>query len=339
VLPESTDAPPVEAPPVEAPLADAPPAEPETGYLAPADYVAELVAELGDVSAVHGRLVLAHGAPRPAAWAQNVWYAPRRVAIASIGEAAKALRAIQRNWALYAFQNHRRAALIEARLPPLKPKPLVFPNPPPAAPLGSWTLLAPDLLLAASRCASPFVHGEAVFAEDREAPPNRAYLKLWEALTRLGRRPARGELCLDLGASPGGWTWVLLELGARVVAVDKAPLDPRIAARAQAQGKGRLTIRQESAFALDPRDIGRVDWLFCDVACYPARLLTLMQRWVAAGTCGTIVATIKFQGPTDLAAQRAFAAVPGARLMHLFHNKHELTWIWSARSAKEDSAK
>src|SRR5205814_6809884 len=126
-------------------------ADHETGYLAPADYVYELTAELGDVSAVHGRLVLAPGPPRPAAWAQNVWYAPQRITIASIGEAAKALRAIQRNWALYPFQLHRRAALIAAQLPPLKPKPLAFPAPPPAAPLGSWTLLAPDLLLAAAQ--------------------------------------------------------------------------------------------------------------------------------------------------------------------------------------------
>jgi 23S rRNA (cytidine2498-2'-O)-methyltransferase len=302
--------------------------ESETGYLAPADYVDELVAELGEVSAVHGRLVLAPGPPRPAAWAQNVWYAPQRLPVASIGVAAKALRAIQRNWALYAFQLHRRAALIEAQLPPLEPKPLVFPNPPPAAPLGSWTLLAPDLLLAAARCASPFIHGEVHFAENREAPPNRAYLKLWEALTRLGRRPGPGDLCVDLGASPGGWTWVLLELGARVIAVDKAPLDPRIAARA------RLTVQQESAFAIDPRALGRIDWLLCDVACYPDRLLELVRRWIAAGSCGTIVATIKFQGPTDLAAQRAFAAIPGAQLMHLFHNKHELTWVWTAAAGR-----
>jgi 23S rRNA (cytidine2498-2'-O)-methyltransferase len=304
-------------------------ADNETAYLAAPDYVDELTAELGEVSAVHGRLVLAPGPPRPAAWAQNVWYAPRRITIASIGEAAKALRAIQRNWALYAFQLHRRAALIAAQLPPLRPKPLAFPGPPPTAPLGSWTLLAPDLLLAAARCSSPFVHGEPCFVEDRKTPPNRAYLKLWEALTRLGRRPGAGDLCIDLGASPGGWTWVLLELGARVVAVDKAPLDPRIAAAE------RLSVRQASAFALDPHEFGRVDWLFCDVACYPDRLLGLVRRWVAAGSCGTIVATIKFQGPTDLAVQRQFAAIPGTQLMHLFHNKHELTWIWSAQSAME----
>jgi 23S rRNA (cytidine2498-2'-O)-methyltransferase len=26
----------------------------------------------------------------------------------------------------------------------------------------------------------------------------------------------------------------------------------------------------------------------------------------------------------------AFMAIPGARLMHLFHNKHELTFAWQA---------
>ena len=124
---------------------------------------------------------------------------------------------------------------------------------------------------------------------------------------------------------------MLLELGARVVAVDKAPLDPGIAARAG------LTVRQESAFALDPAAFDRVDWLFCDVACYPDRLLALVRRWVAAGRCGTIVATIKFQGPTDLAIQREFAAIPGAQLVHLFHNKHELTWIWREQSAMQDA--
>ena len=31
--------------------------------------------------------------------------------------------------------------------------------------------------------------------------------------------------------------------------------------------------------------------------------------------------------PTDFAAMRDFAAIPGSRLMHLHHNKHELTWV------------
>jgi 23S rRNA (cytidine2498-2'-O)-methyltransferase len=40
------------------------------------------------------------------------------------------------------------------------------------------------------------------------------------------------------------------------------------------------------------------------------------------------VCTVKFQGATDHAAAEAFAAIPGGRLMHLYHNKHELTFAW-----------
>jgi hypothetical protein len=35
---------------------------------------------------------------------------------------------------------------------------------------------------------------------------------------------------------------------------------------------------------------------------------------------------IKFQGETDHATARRFAAVLGSELRHLFHNRHELTW-------------
>ena len=48
------------------------------------------------------------------------------------------------------------------------------------------TLLDANTLLAATRCTSAFPNGEVAFVEDSETPPNRAYLKLWEALTLLG---------------------------------------------------------------------------------------------------------------------------------------------------------
>ena len=149
----------------------------------------------------------------------------------------------------------------------------------------------------------------------------RAYLKLWEALTVIGQRPGPGEICLDLGSSPGGWSWALQRMGARVISVDKAPLDPEIA---RLPG---IEYRAESAFAIDPAAIGPVDWLFSDVVCYPARLLALVERWLAAGTCRRFVCTIKFQGATDHATAARFAAIPSSTLRHLHHNKHELTWI------------
>jgi 23S rRNA (cytidine2498-2'-O)-methyltransferase len=114
---------------------------------------------------------------------------------------------------------------------------------------------------------------------------------------------------------------VLGKLGARVLAIDKAPLDPSVLALPGVEQ------RQESAFALAPRDVGPVDWLFSDVICYPARLFALVEKFLAAGTVKNFVCTIKFQGETDFATQARFAAIPGSRLMHLHVNKHELTWV------------
>lgn len=292
-----------------------------TAYLAPEGFEADLRAELGDVAEEHGRLMLAPGPARDIAWAQNIWHDPVRIPIASIGDGAKALRAIQRNWWPYAPGLHRRTQLMVDKLPKVSAKPVVFGQPAPSAPLGSFTLLDEFTLLAAARCSSPFPNGEVHFVEDKVTPPNRAYLKLWETFTRLGVQPQPGEICMDLGACPGGWTWVLAGMGAQVISVDKAPLEPKIAAM-----KG-VSIRQESAFGLDPQSVGKIDWLFSDVICYPERLLRLVERWRAGGWARNFVCTIKFQGETDFAALSAFLAFPGSRAFHLFHNKHELTWV------------
>lgn len=289
-----------------------------SAYLAPEGLEATLAQSLERLGAGplewHGRLALSEAAPLPCPWAQDTWTAPAEHPAPSVKVAADTLRAMQRNWSLHAAGLHRRAALIAARLPPVKAAPLAFPAPAPSAHLGAWTLLAPDRLLASPTTSSPVPGGEWRFVEDRAGPPSRAYLKLWEALTRLGAHPGPGDECLDLGASPGGWSWVLAQLGAAVTAVDKAPLAPRVAALPN--------VRQvlDSAFALPPRP---VDWLVCDVIAYPARTLALLERWLPVAR--HVVCTVKFQGKTDHDTADRIAALPGVRLMHLFHNKHELT--------------
>ena len=276
------------------------------------------------IQAWHGRLALSPAPPHPAAWALDVWTAPQEHPAPSVKAAADTLRGVQRNWSAYAAGHHRRMALITERLPPVRALPLRFPAPAPTSHLGAWTLLEPDRLLLSPAKASPFPGGECRFQEDHLGPPSRAYLKLWEALTRLGERPGPGDRCVDLGASPGGWTWALAQLGARVRAVDKAPLDPRVAAL---PGVEQVL---DSAFALPPEP---ADWLFSDVIAYPPRLLGLVERWIAAGCVRRIVCSVKFQGPTDAEAAAAFASLPGGRLAHLFHNKHELTFFWAREAA------
>jgi 23S rRNA (cytidine2498-2'-O)-methyltransferase len=265
-------------------------------------------------------------------WHQNCWLEPFRLEFGSINEAATALRAIQRNWAGCLHTQFRRGALIESRLPTISNKPRPFPWQVGDSPMGAWTLLDANTMIASARCSSPFPNGCIEFAEDKQGPPSRAYLKIWEALVRLRKWPAQGERCLDAGASPGSWTWALAQLGAQVLAVDRAPLEDRIKALPG------IEYMQHDALTLKPQDIGPIDWLFCDVACYPPRLFQWIEKWLTSGLCHNFVCTIKMQGNVDARSidantvdfdtPRRFAEIPGSTLVHLYHNKHELTWTY-----------
>jgi 23S rRNA (cytidine2498-2'-O)-methyltransferase len=296
-----------------------------TAYLASEGFETELDDELARagvaVSATHGRLRISESRPVHAAWAANTWWDAERIAVNSIAHAAKELRRRQRNWACYAPEHRGRAQLIADKLPHVAARPLELGEVAPDAPLGSWTLLERDLVLAAGGCSSPFPNGVPRFAEDRVGPPSRAYLKLWEIFARLRRQPEAGERCLDLGAAPGGWTWLLARTGAEVIAVDRAPLTPEV------EGLANVTWQQASAFGLDPADIGPVDWWCSDIIAYPDRLLELVSRWLDSGRVRNLVCTVKFQGATDHDAAARFAALPGAQLFHLSQNKHELTCV------------
>lgn len=297
----------------------------DTVYLAADGYLDDLQAELHHRGAVivgvSGRLVFASGVSGPAAWAQNTWLAPRELAAPSISQAARSLKAIQRNWCLHSTTAHRRARLIADRLPAIRFQRQAFPDDPPAAPLGAWTLLARDHMLVSERCSSAFPDGEIAFVEDREGPPNRAYLKLWEALTLVRSRPGPGQRCLDLGAAPGGWSWVLAQLGADVVSVDRADLAPAVAA------SPRVEHRRGDAFGLLPEDAGPVDWVVSDVVAYPERILALARRWAEASPGAGLIFTVKFQHAPNPAILDEFLAIRDSGLLHLSHNKRELTWL------------
>lgn len=261
-------------------------------------------------------------AARPPFWTRNVWEKPFLLEFGSISQAAKALRDVQRNWAPCPARLHRRTTLISESLPPLPSKPRTFPSVLPSAPMGAFTLLDEHTLLGSAECSSPFANGEVIFEEDRTGPPSRAYRKLWEALLLAGRMPGKGSRCLDAGASPGGWTWVLAGLGADILAIDRAPLDDSIASLPN------VAFRKHDAFTIPPADIGPVDWLCSDVICYPPALYEWVLSWLDSGLARNFVCTIKMQGPEfDAETTRKFAAIPGSMVMHLWHNRHELTWM------------
>jgi 23S rRNA (cytidine2498-2'-O)-methyltransferase len=136
----------------------------------------------------------------------------------------------------------------------------------------------------------PFPKGEIPVAND-QAAPCRAFAKLVEAELRLGCRIGARETCVDLGAAPGSWSYVALQRGAQVTAVDRAPL------RADLMRHPRLTFRQADAFRYRPEQA--VDWLLCDVIAAPDRSVRLLLEWAAQAWTRRFVVTIKFKGHGD----------------------------------------
>ena len=289
------------------------------GYLAPKGLENYLKKELSDICYEYGRLVIAKGPLQKVYWAQNIWLAPEILTITSISDAARKLRQRQKLWSLYPHTCIRRAHLIQEKLPYFQPKPYTFPASPPNSPLGAWTLLDEKTLLLSSTTTSPFPQGEVHFVETK-APPSRAYLKLWEALTRAQAYPNKGDVCLEVGASPGSWTWVLQSLGAKVIAVDRAPLASSIDQR-------NLTFLQKDAFSLTPQKYPEVQWIFSDLICFPEKLLKWIQLWLEANPKINFVCTLKFQGEPSAEIIDQFAEIEKSQVVHLFHNKHELTWL------------
>lgn len=291
-------------------------------YHAAPGFERHLRSELPEPYRSDGELLTVMGSARSVYWARNVWLKPFTLEFGSIKEAATALRALQRNWAPYPAKLARRTALIAEALPPLPSKPKAFPFSLPEAPMGAFTLLDEHTLMASASCTSPWPNGELSFAEDKEGPPSRAYRKLWEALIMAGALPGPGSRCVDAGASPGGWTWALAGLGAQVIAIDRAPLDDSVMAMPG------VSFMKHNAFTIKPADIGPVDWLCSDVICYPPALYDWVSLWLESGLARNFVCTIKMQGADwDRAATERFAAVPGSRVLRLWHNKHELTWM------------
>ncbi len=267
-----------------------------------------------------GNFFLFEGEPKDIRWSQVVWRDVKEVKFSSINEAVKKLRPEARVFDYLPLQHRGRAKLIHEQLRPYRRKPVAFPSPLRLAEgAGAFTLLDDNNLAYFCReFDRPDPLGIVEFAEDKKSPPSRAYLKLWEAFCLIGKWPAAGERCLDLGSSPGGWTWVLASLGSEVTSVDRAPLEPSIAAMPG------VLYRKGDAFQVKPGG-DTVHWLCSDVICAPEKLLELVKEWVKSGQAGHFVCTLKFQGEADPEVVEEFAAL--GRVLHLAHNKHELTFI------------
>ncbi len=259
-------------------------------------------------------------------WSKCTLLEPLEIRFRSIGTASSALRSIQRSWAPYSYQFFRRGSLIQEKLPFVNLKEKVFPQVIPSSPIGLYSLIEENRLIASGSTSSFLPAGEIRFKEDHVNPPSRAYLKLQESLTMANILngtpfPKKGDRCFDAGAAPGGWTWVLVNLGAFVLAVDRAELSCEL------MKNPSVEFRAHDAFTLKPSEVGECDWVFSDVICYPERLLKWINGWLESGLAHNMICTIKMQGKTDWNVIKEFANIPESRIVHLNYNKHELTWI------------
>ncbi len=295
--------------------------------LAPAGFRAETEREL-----LHRGIVplktfndffLLEGEPQQIAWASVTWLKVEELSVSSINDAAKKFKPLAKRWLHLENEQRGRGKLILEQLREQKFESIEFPT---ALELpegcGAFTFLSKEATNTLYWCRSfdrahPF--GLAPFVEDTKNPPSRAYLKLWEALCVLGKWPQPQEQTMDLGSCPGGWTWVLASLGARVLSVDRAPLEPHI------EAMSGVSFKKGDAFKVLPSNTPPATWLCSDVICAPEKLLELVSAWLEAGAAEHFVCTLKFQGEADPKVVEKFQEL--GRVLHLHHNKHELTFL------------
>ena len=157
--------------------------------------------------------------------------------------------------------------------------------------------------------------------------PSRSYLKMEEAIERMGIEPVEGEQIVDLGAAPGGWTFAFLKRGCDVTSVDNGPM--KIGELETLPG--RLTHLREDGVAFAPRGLRTpVDWLVADMLIPPGVAMGLLRRWLGQGWARRFVVNVKI--PQDECWQplkplhELLATLPvQASIRQLYHDRREVT--------------
>ncbi|HRP68366.1 MAG TPA: SAM-dependent methyltransferase, partial [Turneriella sp.] len=189
---------------------------------------------------------------------------------------------------------------------------------------GAFTLLDASTALSTSTpLKGVFAGGRMPFVEDKVGPPSRAYLKLWEIFTLTGFYPNEKMQALDLGATPGGWSYVAASLGARVTMIDRSAPDAALL-------KKFPSLQFIKADGLKPTQdlLNESDVILSDMACDVTKLFDSVMRWILLDKVRFIACTLKFHGVSDKVIIQKFAELPNSIIYHLWNNGHELTWIW-----------
>ena len=174
---------------------------------------------------------------------------------------------------------------------------------------------------------------------------SRAGAKIAEALHQLRlyqNPPPAGGHWLELGASPGGMSAELLDRGYRVTAVDRAPLDARLA------GACGLRFVLADAAAFRPEPGAAYDAILSDMNGDPRESIAKVIRltdYLRPG--GLVVFTLKLADAENFAAANVVEADVAGRAVaaslrviartHLTYNRHEFTLFLAARTPPEST--
>lgn len=161
--------------------------------------------------------------------------------------------------------------------------------------------------------------------------PSRSALKLEEGLLVLldaGERERLlrpGMRAADLGAAPGGWTWVLARQNLQVTAVDNGPL------RQHVIDTGLVQHLRADGFSWHPAK--PLDWMVCDMVEQPSRVAARMAEWFREGWCRHAIFNLKLPmkkrwQETRQCLERFEAEAGGpltVRARQLYHDREEIT--------------
>jgi 23S rRNA C2498 (ribose-2'-O)-methylase RlmM len=115
-----------------------------------------------------------------------------------------------------------------------------------------------------------------------EGAPSRAYLKVSQSAELWNIPFQKGQKVLELGASPGGMSFALLERGLEVWGVDPGAIDESV----MKWPGGRFHHRRFRSEELRVGDVpGGVDWLVVDMNIPPDRMVSELERiWEIFGS-------------------------------------------------------
>ena len=193
--------------------------------------------------------------------------------------------------------------------------------------------------VADTRDAAPWLLGIPRLKLLPEAP-SRSALKLEEALMTLldaderERLVKAGMKAADLGAAPGGWTWVLTRQHMKVSSIDNGPL------RQHVLDTGLVEHLRADGFHWQPEQ--PLDWMVCDMVEQPRKVAERMATWLREGWCKHAIFNLKLPmkkrwDETALCLE-LFAQQAGKPLLirakQLYHDREEITVFVTALSRR-----